>query len=377
MVLYVWLVPLLLWLFVVGAAVGSFLNVCIYRLTAGKSLIWPGSRCGHCRHEVRLKDNIPLVSYWVLGGRCRDCGAPFAMRYFWVELLTALTFVTLYLLEIGLNVQHQTVWPLGGFSYFEWARFPPHSWELFIFHAILACLLIAATGCLLESGRVPTTLAVVATLVGLAGAVVFPWPYPEEAAAPFRQPPAPAFSAGPVPSMPTDESWAQAPVSPGPGFYPWPVWGPLPRELAAGRWPLGLLTGAAGALLGGWGLRLVGQVAGAFAGREVLSTGAADLAMIAGAFLGWQPVLVAILLALAIGLPLYVQFRRPRLGGLVLVLAIIVSWLGWGWIGPVVRPVLFDPLRLLVLGGAVVTVVAVEGLLLRAAEGSERRSPPR
>src|SRR5579885_1096264 len=117
MVLYVWLVPLLVWLFAVGAAVGSFLNVCIYRIPLGKSLLWPEARCGHCFHDIRLEDNIPLVSYWRLGGRCRDCGAVFSMRYFWVELLTAVTFVALYLLDVGLNAPHLPTWPEGGVLY--------------------------------------------------------------------------------------------------------------------------------------------------------------------------------------------------------------------------------------------------------------------
>src|SRR5579871_5906936 len=77
--------------FVLGAIVGSFLNVCIARLPQEKSLLWPpGSRCGHCFQPVRWHDNIPLVSYWVLRGRCRSCGATFSSRYFFVELATAL-----------------------------------------------------------------------------------------------------------------------------------------------------------------------------------------------------------------------------------------------------------------------------------------------
>ncbi len=353
MVLIVWLVPVLLWLFLVGAAIGSFLNVCIYRLTAGKSLIWPGSRCGHCFHEVRLKDNIPLVSYWVLGGRCRDCRAPFSMRYFWVELLTALTLVTLYLLEIGLNVQRLPLWRPDGFSFFELARFPPHSWELFVFHALLACFLIAATACLVDSGRVPASIAGSGLLVGLAGAIVFSWPYPE---------------------APSSASH-QLPFRVSPGFYPWPVWGPLPAGLPPRSWQLGLVTGGAGALLGGWGLRLIARIAGAAAGREVLPGGAADLGMIAGAFLGWQPLLIAILLGLALGWPLAIQWRRPPIVGLVLALAIVVAWLGWGWIGPLLQPILFDPQRLFALAIAVLTLAAVEGLLLRAAWTTQPLTP--
>ena len=74
--------PAFLWLiffFCVGAAVGSFLNVCIYRLPLERSLVWPGSRCGYCLQVIRWYDNIPLVSYWVLRGRCRTCGATFSL----------------------------------------------------------------------------------------------------------------------------------------------------------------------------------------------------------------------------------------------------------------------------------------------------------
>ncbi|HKI32448.1 MAG TPA: prepilin peptidase [Gemmataceae bacterium] len=370
MILYVWLVPLLLWLFLLGAAVGSFLNVCIYRIPLGKSLTWPGSRCGRCFHEVRLKDNIPLVSYWALRGRCRDCGAAFSMQYFWIELLTAVTFVALYLLEIGLNVQHLTVWPHGGFTYLEWGRIPDYSWGLFIFHAALACFLITATGCLLDRGRVPPAVVITGTLAGLAGAVLFPWPFPHQPAEALivpsarRQPYLPEVDGG-TPAhprrgpMPPDESWSRVEVSPRPGFYAWPVWGPWPAAWWPRQWPLGLLTGLAGALFGGWGLRLVALVARGF------PPGGADLAMISGAFLGWQPLLVAVVLAFAVAALVYPLRRRPPPFGLCLALGIVVAWLGWAWIGPAVRPILFSPTLLPLLLAAGLGLVGVLARLVR------------
>src|SRR5215510_2165023 len=93
---YLWLVLLHLWLFVLGAAVGSFLNVCIYRLAAGKPITWPGSRCGACFTAIPARENIPILGYWMLRGRCPRCGATFSIRYFLVELLTGLVFVALY-----------------------------------------------------------------------------------------------------------------------------------------------------------------------------------------------------------------------------------------------------------------------------------------
>jgi leader peptidase (prepilin peptidase)/N-methyltransferase len=75
-----------------GALIGSFLNVVAHRVPAGESLVSPGSHCPHCGAEVRPYDNIPVVSWLVLRGRCRDCGGPISIRYPLVELLTALVF---------------------------------------------------------------------------------------------------------------------------------------------------------------------------------------------------------------------------------------------------------------------------------------------
>ncbi|MCW2774061.1 MAG: peptidase domain protein [Nocardioides sp.] len=78
---------------VLGLLVGSFLNVVIYRVPAGLSLVAPGSACPACAHPVRPRDNLPVVSWLVLHGRCRDCAAPIAARYPLVELATALLFL--------------------------------------------------------------------------------------------------------------------------------------------------------------------------------------------------------------------------------------------------------------------------------------------
>jgi leader peptidase (prepilin peptidase)/N-methyltransferase len=77
---------------VLGALIGSFLNVVIYRLPAGESLVTPGSHCPSCDAPVRAFDNVPVVSWLALRGRCRSCGAPISPRYPAVELLTAAAF---------------------------------------------------------------------------------------------------------------------------------------------------------------------------------------------------------------------------------------------------------------------------------------------
>ncbi len=83
--------------FVFGAVVGSFLNVCIYRLPAGKSVAFPASHCPACGVAIRPYDNIPIVSYLVLRGRCRSCGVRISPQYPAVELVNALLTMFLFI----------------------------------------------------------------------------------------------------------------------------------------------------------------------------------------------------------------------------------------------------------------------------------------
>jgi leader peptidase (prepilin peptidase) / N-methyltransferase len=75
-----------------GAVVGSFLNVCIYRLPIGRSIVWPASACTRCARPLAWYENVPIVSYIALGGRCRGCREPISLRYPVIEALTAAMF---------------------------------------------------------------------------------------------------------------------------------------------------------------------------------------------------------------------------------------------------------------------------------------------
>ena len=99
--------------FVFGAAIGSFLNVCIYRMPRRESIVNPPSHCPHCNARIRWTDNIPLLSYVALRGKCRHCGAPITPRYFLVELLTASAFL-LVTLEFGWQWTVPIYWVLLG-----------------------------------------------------------------------------------------------------------------------------------------------------------------------------------------------------------------------------------------------------------------------
>jgi leader peptidase (prepilin peptidase)/N-methyltransferase len=76
-----------------GAVVGSFLNVCIYRLPRRRSIVWPASACPSCEHPLSWYENVPVVSYLALAGRCRWCSAAISLRYPVVEVLTATMFM--------------------------------------------------------------------------------------------------------------------------------------------------------------------------------------------------------------------------------------------------------------------------------------------
>ncbi len=83
-------------IFVLGLAFGSFLNVCVYRLPRDLSVVRPGSACPNCKKPIRFYDNIPVLGWLFLRGRCRDCKAPISPRYLVVELLTGLLFLACY-----------------------------------------------------------------------------------------------------------------------------------------------------------------------------------------------------------------------------------------------------------------------------------------
>src|SRR5580700_7347281 len=83
-------------IFLFGLAFGSFLNVCIYRLPRGLSVVAPRSACPECKQPIAFYDNLPVLSWLILGGRCRHCKTKITPRYLMIELLTGLLFLACY-----------------------------------------------------------------------------------------------------------------------------------------------------------------------------------------------------------------------------------------------------------------------------------------
>jgi len=81
---------------ILGAVVGSFLNVCIYRIPSGKSIVFPASHCPACKHPIKFYDNIPIISYLMLRGKCRHCSKRISPLYPVIELLSAVMSVLLF-----------------------------------------------------------------------------------------------------------------------------------------------------------------------------------------------------------------------------------------------------------------------------------------
>lgn len=106
-------VPFHFWsamLFWLGCMVGSFLNVCIHRMPLGSSVVNPPSHCPHCKYSIPWYLNVPLLTWLMLRGRCRNCGAPISVRYFLVELLTGVMFLACWLAFGGQSVGEALVY---------------------------------------------------------------------------------------------------------------------------------------------------------------------------------------------------------------------------------------------------------------------------
>lgn len=135
--------------FLLGAAIGSFLNVCIYRLPLGESIVFPASHCPACGTRIRPWDNIPLLSFLLLGGKCRSCRAAISFRYPLVELLNGLLTLALFL------------------------KFGPS--PTFLVLLVFSSALVAVTFIDLNHQLIPDVISLPGIVVGFAASFFLPW----------------------------------------------------------------------------------------------------------------------------------------------------------------------------------------------------------
>ena len=193
---------------ILGALIGSFLNVCIFRLPRGESIAWPGSHCPSCSHPIGFYDNIPLLSYLWLGGRCRACRVPISIRYPLVEATNALGFLTI-------------LWYFGP------------TWTAALY-ALLFSALVVVTGTDLTHKMIPNVITLPGMVVGLLGAVTV--------------------------------------------------------------LPVGVINSVVGLTLGGGLLWLLAWLSPYLFGKEGMGGGDIKLLAMIGAFLGWKPALLTIMI---------------------------------------------------------------------------------
>ncbi len=149
-----------LFIFVFGCCIGSFLNVVIYRLPLDKSIITPPSACPACGKHIHFYDNIPLLSWLVLGRKCRYCKAPISVRYFIIELLTGLVFLGLFILYFRTELRAGIRPFLSG------------GWLIYLMSIIMLAAFIAVSAIDLELWVIPLSICWFVTAVGLIGSTI-------------------------------------------------------------------------------------------------------------------------------------------------------------------------------------------------------------
>jgi len=164
-----------LWMAVLGGSFGSFLNVVVYRLPAGMSLVKPGSHCPACRHPIRPRDNIPVLGWLLLRGRCRDCGVWISARYPTVEAIVASLFVALGAFYCLTDASPLPLRPVATPDGRQLVL--PGLGEmvaLCVFHLLLLLTLLAAVLIQWDGRKVPPKLFLPALIVALAAPLGWP-----------------------------------------------------------------------------------------------------------------------------------------------------------------------------------------------------------
>jgi len=352
--------------FVLGLSAGSFLQVAAVRLPYEKSLLWPGSHCMSCLKAIAWHDNIPILGWLLLKGKCRTCQARFSIRYLLVEIFAGLGFLALFGLEVVWDVRGVGWWQQYGWT-LNSGLVPWQAWLVWAAEATLFSLLLVASICDLEHQEIPLSITLTGCLIGLVFSTLCPWPFPLEGAEAVA-------AAGRVTGRLPEE--LRFPVS----LHPWPVHWPLPAWLPPGAWWTGLVGGLAGAFAGNLVCRVIRFVYGLGRGRESLGLGDGDLLLMAGAFVGWQPILSSFFVSLVPGIVMGVGYMLVRGSqalpfGPSLAMGVLISWFAWPWLGPKVAWLFMDPLTLLLMGLAGAGGLLVLSFVLRLVSGPDPDEP--
>jgi uncharacterized protein (TIGR00730 family) len=159
---------LAIWIWCFGANVGSFMNVVIFRVPAGMSVVYPGSKCPKCLNHIAWYDNIPVLSWLWLRAQCRHCALPISSRYPTIEAIVAAIFLVLAFVQPvsgGMNLPY-----LGGRSH---RGLDFSLWLMYSYHVLLLCVLICAAMIRYDQQRTPRRLYVPTLLVGVVAPAIW------------------------------------------------------------------------------------------------------------------------------------------------------------------------------------------------------------
>jgi leader peptidase (prepilin peptidase)/N-methyltransferase len=162
--------------FALGANIGSFLNVVVWRMPLGISIVHGDSRCPVCSTKIASRDNIPIFGWLGLGGQCRACGTEIAPRYPIVEAITGTVFLLFYFAELISGGANLPVRGINNYRGVLWIIMYP-KWDvigLYLYHCYLFCVLLVMTLMALDRKQVPRRLLIFAFVVAIGLPLAFP-----------------------------------------------------------------------------------------------------------------------------------------------------------------------------------------------------------
>ena len=162
--------------FALGANIGSFLNVVVWRMPLGISIVHGDSCCPVCSMKIASRDNIPIVGWLGLGGQCRACGTQISTRYPIVEAITGTVFLLFYFVELISGGANLPVREINNYRGVLWIIMYP-KWDLiglYLYHCYLFCVLLVLTLMALDRKRIPRRLLIFAFTVAIGLPLVFP-----------------------------------------------------------------------------------------------------------------------------------------------------------------------------------------------------------
>lgn len=351
---------ILVFLFLYGAVLGSFLNVCIYRIPqfgtvreAWAGLWSPPSRCPRCGRDILLIDNIPIIGWLKLRGRCRFCRRRISVRYPAIELFNALLFVIVYWAEVPRGY-FATIADSGLYTDLGPRGLPGSFWLSdvavlhwrYAYHMVMLEALLAASFIDIDLRIIPDGVTLPAMVVGVLG----------------------AFAIGRVHLVPV---WFQDPslIAAAARLLPDP-WPLLPGDERVPQWCAahphwhGLSVSLAGLVVGGGVVWLVRVVGFWILRQEAMGFGDVVLMAMIGSFIGWQPVLLVFFLApvcalVAVAASLLFLREREIPYGPYISLATLVLLLAFRHIWPVAERIFAMGVLLIPLAALMIALLAL------------------